>query len=93
MLLKNVGNCVVAMVIFVPVGFLNCLQYMSLPVHMKETMLFSFYRYGSWSITILVFDNVCVSILDVVTGSDKSISLMEHGRLCLISFIFVMIEP
>jgi len=45
MLLKNVGNFVVAMVIFVPVGFLNCLQYMSLPVHMKETMLCSFYRY------------------------------------------------
>lgn len=45
MQLKNAGNYVVAMVTFVAVGYQSYLQFTSLPVHMKETTLFYFYRY------------------------------------------------
>lgn len=45
MQLKNAGNYVVAMVTFVAVGYQSYLQFTSLLVHMKETMLFYFYRY------------------------------------------------
>lgn len=39
MVLKNAGNYVVAMDIFVLADFQNYLQFMSLLVHMKETTL------------------------------------------------------
>lgn len=45
MALKNAGNYVVAMVIYLTVGFLNYLPFMYQHVHMKETTLFYFYRY------------------------------------------------
>lgn len=42
--LRSAGSYVVATVTFVAVGFLSCLQFMSLPVLMKETILCYFYR-------------------------------------------------
>lgn len=43
--LKNAENYVVVMVIFLAVGSLSYLLFISQHVHMKETMLFYFYRY------------------------------------------------
>lgn len=53
--LKNVGNYVVAMVTYVAVGYLSYLQFTSLPVHMKETTLFCFYRYVKMKYLFLMF--------------------------------------
>lgn len=43
--LKNVENYVVVMVTWAAVVFLSYLRFIFLPVHMKETILFCFYRY------------------------------------------------
>ena len=53
--LKNAGNCVVAMVTYVAVGCPSYLQFTSLPVHMKETTLFCFYRYFKMKYLFLIF--------------------------------------
>lgn len=53
--LKNVGNYAVAMVTYVAVGYLSYLQFMSLPVPMKETMLFCFYRFVEENYLFLIF--------------------------------------
>lgn len=44
--LRSAGSYAVAMDTSVAVGFLSCLQFMSLPVLMKEIILCYFYRYG-----------------------------------------------
>jgi dolichyl-phosphate-mannose--protein O-mannosyl transferase len=61
--LKHVGNYVVAMVTFVAVGYQSYLQFTSLPVHMKETMLFCFYRFVKMNCYLFKFFCLCFSYI------------------------------
>lgn len=58
MALKNVENYVVAMVIFVAVGFLSYLLSMFLPALTKEIMLFCICRLVYFSLSLLTVTNL-----------------------------------
>lgn len=74
---RSAGSYAVATAISVAVGFLSCLLFMSLPVHMKETMLCYFYRCGS---TFEVMNYNCDFVLNFSTWEALFYSLIVPYR-------------